>query len=96
MKNIAILNKFIQSKLITRKPFLLSHMITSACNANCEFCYWKNRFSDELTYEDIAKLYQEAKKHGFKILSLWGGEPLLRKDVSEILKAAKKMTFTFS
>ena len=92
LKNIAILSKFIKSK-VTHKPFLLSHMITSACNANCEFYYWKEHFINELTYENIVNLYKEAKKYGFKILVIWGGEPLLRKDICEILKIAKKNDF---
>lgn len=75
------------------RPFFLSHMLTNSCNCDCQFCYWKYPVKDELKTEEVITLYREAAKIGFAHLSIWGGEPLLRKDVIEVAKEAKKLGF---
>ena len=73
----------------TPKPFTFSHMVTNKCNCDCDFCFWKYHVSDnELTLPEIQKLYGQAKKEGFMNSILWGGEPLLRQDFTEIAKAS--------
>lgn len=73
----------------TPRPFTFSHMVTNVCNCDCEFCFWKYHIQeDELTLPEIQKLYAQAKKEGFMNSILWGGEPLLRQDFTEIAKAS--------
>ena len=71
------------------RPFTLSHMVTNECNCDCDFCFWKyHKKNDELTLPEIQKIYAQAKKEGFMNSVLWGGEPLLRQDFTEIAKAS--------
>jgi len=60
--------------------------VTSICNSKCITCFnWKNlNKKDELTLAEIEKI----SKHMTHIeyLTLGGGEPFLRKDLSEICK----------
>lgn len=65
--------------------------VTSRCNAQCHFCLFHNQVHDrsrknrELTvveYREIARNYGKLIK-----LSLSGGEPFIRKDIPEIVKA---------
>jgi len=71
------------------RPFTLSHMVTNRCNCDCDFCFWKyHRNGEELTLPEIQKIYAEAKQEGFMNSILWGGEPLLREDFTEIAKAS--------
>jgi len=77
-------------------PIYLIHAITARCNARCGFCAWHPDFydgSDELTTDEVKKLYRDAREAGFVALSLWGGEPLVRQDVGELLKYAKELGF---
>ena len=72
------------------KPFIFHFLTTLRCNCNCESCFWKdNSVKNELTLEEIKRIYLEAKEEGFLISILWGGEPTLRKDIAEIIKFAK-------
>ncbi|MFX0040898.1 MAG: radical SAM/SPASM domain-containing protein [Promethearchaeota archaeon] len=73
------------------KPFIFHFLTTLRCNCDCESCFWKdNSVKNELSLEEIKRIYLEAKEEGFLISILWGGEPTLRKDIVDIIKFAKK------
>lgn len=85
------LQSVIHSRFFARRPrpFTFSHMVTSKCNCDCSFCFWKYHKSDEdLSLQEIQRIYAEAKKEGYMNSILWGGEPLIRQDFTEIAKAS--------
>jgi MoaA/NifB/PqqE/SkfB family radical SAM enzyme len=63
----------------------LIFFVTSKCNSNCKFCFYKDRLnrSDDLSFEEI-KAISEKMGH-FSTLLFSGGEPFLRKDLREII-----------
>ncbi len=72
------------------KPFIFHFLTTLRCNCDCESCFWKdNSVRNELTLEEIKRIYLEAKEEGFLITIIWGGEPTLRKDIAKIIKFVK-------
>ncbi len=82
-----------------RHPIYLVHAMTARCNARCGFCAWNPDFydaKDELTTEEVEQLYRDARTAGFVGLSMWGGEPLLRKDFGRLAATAKRLGFTTS
>ena len=81
-----------------KHPIHLVHAVTSSCNADCGFCAWKSTecAPDELTTEEILKLYADAREAGFPYLIIWGGEPLMRPDIGEIFRGAKELGFSTS
>jgi MoaA/NifB/PqqE/SkfB family radical SAM enzyme len=56
---------------------------------------WKkaSKYKDELSNDEIFKMLEDAKKAGIMMYVVEGGEPLLRKDLSEILKYAKELEY---
>jgi MoaA/NifB/PqqE/SkfB family radical SAM enzyme len=79
------------AKDIGGKPFVFHFLTTLRCNCHCETCFWKNNsVTNELTLEEIKRIYMEAKEEGFFISILWGGEPTVRKDIADIIKFAKR------
>jgi len=79
-----------------RHPIYLIHAMTAKCNARCGFCAWNPEFyqgHDELSTEEVKTLYRDARRAGFMALSMWGGEPLLRRDFSELAQFAKAQGF---
>lgn len=71
------------------KPLCFSLMVTSKCNCNCDFCFWKHKSSnDDMPLEEIQRLIKEAGQIGYMDSILWGGEPLLREDFAEICKSS--------
>jgi MoaA/NifB/PqqE/SkfB family radical SAM enzyme len=71
-------------------PFVFHFLTTLKCNCNCETCLWKdNTIKNELSLDEVKRIYLEAKEAGFLVTILWGGEPLIRKDITEIIKFVK-------
>ncbi|MBP9988974.1 MAG: radical SAM protein, partial [Ruminococcus sp.] len=72
--------------------------LTSRCNFNCKMCYVHNSHQkitpeNELSADEWIKIADEARKNGMIFLLLTGGEPLLRKDFSEIYLRLSEMGF---
>ena len=66
--------------------------ITYKCPLKCRHCYAKplRRLGPELTIKEVKKTLDYLKKHNINLITFTGGEPLLRKDIFEILKYSKK------
>jgi len=63
---------------------------TYRCNAHCQMCYtWKNpsKIEEEISSEIIDKI-----PPGYKRLNITGGEPMLRRDIEEIVAVLDKKT----
>lgn len=83
----------IKARFINHNPFLLSHLITSRCNCRCPTCLWRGYTEDELTTEQVLSIYKDARRNGFVALTIWGGEPLIRNDITKIVQGATNMGF---
>ena len=76
--------------LASSEPNYMVLFATAACNARCEFCfYWEEiesaNVKTEISLEEIQKT-SKSLNHLF-YLSIGGGEPFLRKDLVELVKA---------
>ena len=68
----------------------LAIMPTFRCNAHCQMCHiWQypSRREEEITLDDLDKL-----PPGFTRINLGGGEPMLRKDILEMVDLLSKKT----
>ncbi len=72
------------------RPHTLSHLVTGRCNGHCATCLWRDPDRDELATDDVVWLYRQAGAAGLAQLVVWGGEPLLRQDLPELLLAARR------
>ncbi len=75
-------------KMFNKKsPFYASADIINVCNLHCTHCYWwlNRKENEDLSVEDWKKIIEEKfkKKHVF-IVTLVGGEPLMRPDIVEL------------
>lgn len=87
--NSKAFTRFINEHLLARTegPSHAQIGLTNACPQNCGCCYNKNRSGELLSTAEIKQLIQELKKMGVFWLGFTGGEPLLNKDIVEILKS---------
>ena len=69
-----------------RYPFYCSFKLLTRCDSHCEFCnVWKFPTPDMPT-EKVLKIIDNIAESSIVLLSLEGGEPLLRKDIGQILQ----------
>ncbi|AGK62223.1 cyclic pyranopterin monophosphate synthase subunit MoaA [Archaeoglobus sulfaticallidus PM70-1] len=73
-----------------RKITNLRISVTDACNLNCFYCHKegycvKGSSPDVLSVEDIAEITKAFYELGIKKVKITGGEPLLRKDILDII-----------
>ncbi len=67
-------------------PFYCSFKVIQRCDSRCEFCnVWRQPMPDMPT-EKILRIVDNIAKSSVVLLSIEGGEPLLREDILEILK----------
>lgn len=70
--------------------------VTDRCNERCLYCMprgyqgWERK-ADHLTAEEIVRVVRVAANMGFRKFRLTGGEPLLRRDLPEIIRALKRI-----
>jgi AdoMet-dependent heme synthase len=75
-------------------PLSVQLDLTYRCNERCVHCYLDHNDKGEMTTQEIKHLLEEMAEAGVFILTLSGGEILLRKDLFEILEyARRRLTF---
>lgn len=72
------------------RPLSAHIKLTENCQARCVSCdYWKTRWKDEISTERAIRLIDEIAELGIGTLRLTGGEPLIRKDLFDVLEQSK-------
>ncbi|MCD6093946.1 MAG: radical SAM protein [Candidatus Omnitrophica bacterium] len=73
-----------------RIPLAVRWQLTNRCPNRCLYCNIWNEPAEELTTEEIFFILDELKELGTQRISFSGGEPMLRKDIGEILNYARE------
>lgn len=74
-------------------PVLCNYYVTYRCNATCSFCDIWEKPSPYVTLEQAENNFRDLKKLGVKVIDFTGGEPLLHRDLGELLSLAKAQGF---
>jgi MoaA/NifB/PqqE/SkfB family radical SAM enzyme len=79
-------------------PVWCTWQVTYRCNFRCRFChYWRDPMglAPEQSLEDIRVGSQKLAQMGSMLISLAGGEPLLRNDIVDVAAAVAKFHLPF-
>ncbi|MCB9475809.1 MAG: radical SAM protein [Deltaproteobacteria bacterium] len=79
-----------------RRPLNVMLSVTDRCTYLCEYCKIPTRKSKEMSLDQLKTLFGQMRRAGTARLGIWGGEPLIRNDIGEILRAAKDQGFYVS
>ncbi|HET9934444.1 MAG TPA: radical SAM protein [Polyangiaceae bacterium] len=90
--NLGVLKKDLSFALgiLQKKPFQVLVQVTNRCNMRCSFCdFWPNPApkGQELSVSDYQRIARELAELGCFLISIEGGEPLVRKDLEGIIAA---------
>lgn len=71
----------------TRVPLVANLILTNSCNLKCFYCYVDvfNRTVKDPTTSDWLNLLTEIHEMGTRVVILLGGEPLIRRDIDQII-----------
>ena len=67
-------------------PFYSSYKVTHKCGLKCDFCNVWMEDTPDLEKKDVFKVIDNIANSSIIVLSIEGGDPLVRKDLGEILK----------
>jgi MoaA/NifB/PqqE/SkfB family radical SAM enzyme len=92
--------KYLDLKLKCREMIQMSKLeelsleITQKCNNHCIFCYSESHrnCNNELSFDKIKEIIDDAVKLGVKRINLSGGEPFLHPNIYEIMNYIKSKT----
>jgi MoaA/NifB/PqqE/SkfB family radical SAM enzyme len=68
-------------------PIYASFSITNKCMYNCWHCYLHNVKEEDMSTEDAIKILHKLQELGISVIAFTGGEPLVRKDICEIISS---------
>ncbi len=87
-------DEFIKDRF-SRPIVSLRITLTNRCNVNCVYCHHDGMVSSsqEMTADELYTICKIAKNIGVKKIRLSGGEPLIRKDIVEIIEKIASLNF---
>jgi radical SAM family uncharacterized protein len=86
-----IYRSFISNIFDVRAPMFFGHKLTYNCNLRCKMCpFWK-RSSQDSSLEQEKAILEQVYNSGACGIAFEGGEPLLRKDLVEILAFSRSL-----
>lgn len=74
-------------------PILCNYYVTYRCNAACSFCDIWEKPSPYVTIEAVTQNLHDLKKLGVRVIDFTGGEPLLHRQIDQLLTIAKEQKF---
>ena len=89
-----MLDEFVKDKF--ERPIIsLRITLTNRCNVNCVYCHHDGMVSSkqEMTADELYTICKIAKNLGVKKIRLSGGEPLIRKDIVEVVEKIASLDF---
>lgn len=89
MNGFSVVEKFISINGESRRAGELAVFIRfRGCNLRCNYCdtLWACEDTAECEYMSVQEIYEYIKSTGIKNVTLTGGEPMLQKDIKELLK----------
>ncbi len=82
------------TNLLQKKPILAVFEVCLRCNSTCQYCDLPlNQGHYEMTRSQIRQVFSSLYKDGLRFLFIQGGEPLIRRDLPEILEDLAEIGF---
>ncbi|HZW55748.1 MAG TPA: PTO1314 family radical SAM protein [Nitrososphaerales archaeon] len=78
-----------------KRPLIAGHKLLYKCNLECGMCpFWRRPDEELLTLKEEIKIMDSLAKAGVLIYGFEGGEPLLRRDLPQILAESHERFYT--
>lgn len=95
MKPFIIQGSYRLLKSNKKLPLIAGHKLLYSCNLRCKMCpFWRRKDEKLLDLNDEIKIMKKLADAGVIFMGFEGGEPLLRRDLPEILKESHDRFYT--
>jgi MoaA/NifB/PqqE/SkfB family radical SAM enzyme len=75
-----------------RRPLTSQILVTKHCNLDCPMCFvYPLDKKEKPTLDQLKYLIRESTRLGAQVIIPFGGEPLLRKDIGDIIREIKRL-----
>lgn len=74
-----------------RRPVNVMVSVTDRCCSRCNYCQIPEQDRPDLTTDQWKDLFKQMADAGTKRIGIWGGEPLMRKDIVELCSHAREL-----
>jgi MoaA/NifB/PqqE/SkfB family radical SAM enzyme len=75
------------ANIVRGRPLLAIFEVTLRCNSACRYCDLPlNQGQTEMTREQIVRVFRHLYEEGLRFVLVQGGEPLLRRDLPDVLE----------
>ena len=74
-----------------RRPVNVMVSITDRCCSRCSYCQIPEQGRPDLTTDEWKDLFTQMAHAGTRRIGVWGGEPLMRDDISELCAYARSL-----
>jgi len=91
-----LMDRLIARTVRKRRPLSVHFDLTYRCNERCVHCYLDHEDHGELTTSECINALEQLARAGALFLTFSGGEIFLRKDLEELLAAARRLQFDIS
>jgi len=79
------------------RPILCNYYVTYRCNARCRFCdIWRRGTDPDADLHQVKANLRDLRRLGVMFIDFTGGEPLLHKDLPQMLREARRLRFITS
>jgi MoaA/NifB/PqqE/SkfB family radical SAM enzyme len=72
-------------------PLIVGWYLTYRCNRSCDFCGVDSAVGPELDTDQVKQVLDRLAQAGTRLIVFSGGEPLMRKDIGQILQHSKSL-----
>ena len=71
--------------IVIKKPILAIYDTTKLCNQRCPMCNIHKDRSEQMTLQEIEQVAASLRRFGVGYVFIQGGEPLIRKDIIQVV-----------
>ena len=80
-------------KRLPARPYHCIFSVTNSCTSKCIMCnFWKNKHENELSLDEIKNIFSQDFFKSIDMISITGGDALLRPDIAEIVDIMYALT----
>ncbi|ACP37006.1 PTO1314 family radical SAM protein [Saccharolobus islandicus] len=80
---------------VRKLPLIAGHKLLYTCNLRCRMCpFWRRKDEKLLSLEEEVLMLKSLERAGVLFMGFEGGEPLLRRDLEQILEESYKRFYT--